>query len=178
MGCKFSKNNKVLPIVEPTRVWQAISPPNNPKKGLGRGRHGKKTRPVTRRVAGLAANDDAASPTDNRADDSHPTESAQVNESLNLHPLAGKKQSVDYGPIRLMKEAAACNRSVTPSTLRETPETLMIKRSSQRSLKSNPVSADSRDSGVSLMAAENNERKLIIKRSFPEKHQLRLTISQ
>ena len=45
MGCKFSKTNKVLPVVEPTLVKPATSSPTSPKakKGLSKGRSGKKT---------------------------------------------------------------------------------------------------------------------------------------
>ena len=180
MGCKFSKTNKVLPVVEPIRVKPATSPPNSPKikKGLGKGRSGKKTPPVIRDAppaannAACPATNDAESP----ADDGHPSpqaESTQATEPLNLHPLAGKEQSLDYGPIHLVKEADACNQEVTPSTLRETPGTLMIKRCSQGSFKSDPTSAGSRDSGISCTAGENDEyAKVITEKSSPEKQEI------
>ena len=90
MGCKFSRNNKVFPVVEPIRVKLATSPPNIPKtkKGLGKGRPGKKTPPVTRDAPATAANNAACPATndaDSPADDGYPSpqaESTQANEPL------------------------------------------------------------------------------------------------
>ena len=164
-------------MVKPTRVKPTTSPPNSPKtkKGLGKGRSGNKTPPVTRdespaaNNAACPATNDAESP----ADDGHPSPQAESTQATESHPLAGKEQSVDYGPIYLVKEADACNQEVTPSALRETPGTLMIKRCSQGSLKSDPTSAGSRDSGISSIAGENNEyAKVITERSSPEKQEI------
>ena len=172
MGCKFSKTSKVLPVVEPTLVKPATSPPTSPKakKGLSKGKSGKKTPPVTRDAPPVANN--AASP----VADGHPSPRAesQAADSLNQHPLDGKQQSVDYAPIRLVKEADICNQEVTPSTLRETPGTLVIKRCSQGSIKTDPlISAGSRDSGISLAAGENDEyAKVITEKSSPEKQEV------
>ena len=159
MGCKFSKNNKVLPVVEPIRVKPATSPPNSPKtmKGLGKGRSGKKTPPATR-DAPTAANNaacPATNDTESPADDGHPSpqaESTQATEPLNLHPLAGKEQSVDYGPIQFVKEADAYNQKVTPSNLRETMETLVIRKKCPQG--SDPISADSKDNGINSTTGE------------------------
>lgn len=178
MGCKFSKTNKVLPVVEPTRVKPAAtSPPTSPKakakKGLAKGTSlGKKTPPVTRDAPRPATND-AASPADDGRS-SPQAESAQAMESLKLQPAAGKEQSVDRVPIRLVKEADVCNQEVTASTVRESPGTLVIKRVSQASIKTDPlVSAGSRDSGISLAAGESDEHaNVITEKSSPEKQEI------
>ena len=182
MGCKFSKTNKVLPVVEPTHVKPATSSPTSPKakKGLSKGRSGKKTpfvawdAPTADNIAAffVIATKDAASP----AADGHPSppaESTQATESLNQHPLDDKQQSVEYAPIRLVKEADICNREVTPSTIRETPGTL-IKRCSQESIKIDPlISGVSGDSGIGLAAGENDEyAKVITEMSSPEKQEI------
>ena len=178
MGCKFSKNNKVFPVVEPIRVKPATSPPNIPKtkKGLGKGRSGKKTPPVTRDAptaannAACLATNDAESP----ADDGHPSpqaESTQTTEPLNLHPLAGKEQSVDYGPIHFVKEADACDQEVTPCSLRETPETLVIRKKCPHG--SDPISTDSKDNGINSTVGENGEyAQVITEKSSPEKQEI------
>ena len=175
MGCKFSKNNKVLPVVEPIRVKPATSPPNSPKtmKGLGKGRSGKKTPPATR-DAPTAANNaacPATNDTDSPADDGHPSpqaESTQATEPLNLHPLAGKEQSVDYGPIQFVKEADAYNQKVTPSNLRETMETLVIHKKCPQG--SDPISADSKNNGINSTTGEYAQ--VITEKSSPEKQEI------
>ena len=174
MGCKFSKTNKVLPVVEPTYVKPATLPPTSQpaKKGLGKRRLGKKNPPVTRDTP-QAANDDASP----AVDASHPSpgaESTQETNSFNIHPLTERQQSVDYVPIRLVKEADVCNREVTPFNIRETPETLMIKRCSHGSFKTDPlICAGSSDSGIALVTGENNEyAKVITEKSSPEKQEI------
>lgn len=175
MGCKFSKTNKVLPVVEPIRVKPATSPPTSPKakakKGLTKGTTGKKAPPVTRDAPPAAAND-AACPDGDVA--SPQAKSTQSVETPNQHPLAGKDQGVNFAPIRLVKEADACNQEVTPSTVRETPGTLVIKRCSQGSIKTDPLSAGSRDSGISLAAGESSEdnANVITEKSSPEKQEI------
>ena len=177
MGCKFSKNSEILPVVEPIRVKPATSPLNSPKtkKGLGKGRSGKKMPPVTRDAptaannAACPATNDAESPADN----GHPSpqaESTQATEPLNLHPLAGKEQSVDYGPIHLVKEADARNLEVTPSSLRETPETLVIRKKCPQG--SDPISPDSKNNGINSTAGENGEYAQVIEKSSPEKQEI------
>ena len=184
MGCKFSKTNKVLPVVEPIHVKPATSPPTSStaKKGLSKGRSGKKT-PFVAWDAPTATNNaaffaivtkDTASPAAEH--DGHPSPragSTQATESLNQHPSDGKQQSVDYAPIRLVKEADICNREVTPSNLLETPGTL-IKRCSQGSIKIDPlISGVSGDSGIGLAAGENDEyAKVITEMSSPEKQEI------
>ena len=172
MGCKFSKTNKVLPVVEPTYVKPATLPPTSQKtkKGLAKRRSGKKKPPVTRE-APPAANDDASP-----AVDDHPSfgaESTLETNSFNLHSLAERQQNVDCAPIRLVKEADVCNREITPFTLRETPGTLVIKRYSQGSFTTDPLTcAGSSDSGIGL-ARENNEyAKVITEKSSSEKQEI------
>ena len=175
-------------------AWEAASPPAKTRKGLlGRSKKRTGRRPVTpdtpliinnvdpsllfvsgetiTRRSGLATPDygnaerpavttEAASP----ALDCHPSpqaESTQATESLNPHPLARKEQqSVDYG--YLVKDTAA-----------ETPGTLVMKRSSHGSIKSNPTSTDSRDSKISL-SGENNDNhvKVITMKSSLEKQEI------
>ena len=181
MGCKFSKTNKVLPVVEPTRVKPAASPATSPKakakKGLTKGTSGKRTPPVSR-DAPPAAND-AAYPTTNDAaspaGDGNPSPQAESPK----HPEAGKEQSVDHAPVRLVKEADVCNQEITPSTIRETPGILVIKRCSQGSIKTDPLlSAGSRDSGISLAAGENEEHaNVITEKSSPEKQEIAKVIA-
>ena len=177
MGCKFSKTNKVLPVVEPTWVKPATSPTTSPKakakKGLTKGTSGKKNPPVSRN-APPAAND-AASPvpiTNDAASstgDDHPSPEAEPPKD----PAAGKEQSVDHAPIRLVKEADACNQEITPSTVRETPGVLVIKRCSQGSIQTDPLlSAGSRDSGISVATGENEESNVITEKSSPEKQEI------
>ena len=178
MGCKFSKNSKVLPVVEPIHVKPATSPPSSPKtkKGLGKGRSGKKTPPVTRDAptaannAACLATNDAESP----ADDGHlspQAESTQATEPLNLHPLAGKEQSADYGPIHFVKEADACDQEVTPCSLCETPETLVIRKKCPHG--SDPISTDSKDNGINSTVGENGEyAQVITEKSSPEKQKI------
>ena len=191
MGCKFSKTNKVLPVVQPIRAWEAISPPNNPKtkKDLGKGRCGKKTPPVTRDAPPATNNAASSVRTDpipllfvvvkakagratNESESLHPSpqaESTQANKSLNLHPFGVKEQSVDYVPIHLVKEADACNQKVTPSILREILGTLINKQCSEGSFKSDQISASNTDSGISLTAGENDEcTNVITERSSSE----------
>ena len=175
MGCKFSKTNKVSPVVEPTRVKQATSPTTSPKakakKGLTKGTSGKKTPPVSR-DAPPAANDAASSITNDAASpagDGQPSPEAEPSK----YPTAGKEQSVDHAPIRLVKEADVCNQEVTPSTVRETPGVLVIKRSSQGSIETDPLlSAGSKDSGISVATGENEESNVITEKSSPEKQEI------
>ena len=102
----------------------------------------------------------------------HPSlqaESTQANESLNLHPFGVKEQSVDYGPIHLVKEADACNQKITPSILREILGTLINKQCSEGSFKSDQISASNTDSGICLTAGENDKcTNVITERSSPE----------
>ena len=197
MGCKFSKRtNKVFPVGEPIRTWEAASPPAKTRKGLlGRSKKRTGRRPVTpdtqliinnvdpsllfvagetiTRRSGLATPDygnaerpavttEAASPA---LDPRHPSPQAestrQATESLNPHPLARKEQqSVDYG--YLVKDTAA-----------ETPGTLVMKRSSHGSIKSDPTSTDSRDSKISLLGENNdNHAKVITMKSSLEKQEI------
>ena len=175
MGCKFSKTNKVLPVVEPTWVKPVTSPTTSPKakakKGLTKGTSGKKTPPVSR-DAPPAAND-AASPATNDAaspaGEGRPSPQAEPPK----YPAAAKEQSGDHAPIRLVKEADICNQEITPSTIHETPGILVIKRCSQGSVKTDPLSAGSRDSGISLAAGENEEcANVITEKSSPEKQEM------
>lgn len=177
MGCKFSKTNKVSPVVEPIRVKPGsptTSPKAKAKKGLTKGTSGKKTPPVSR-DAPPAAND-AASPITNdvasQAGDVHDQPSPEAAPSK--YPAAGKEQSGDHAPIRLVKEADVCNQEVTPSTFHETPGVLVIKRCSQGSITTDPLlSAGSRDSGISVAAGENEEcGKVITEKSSPEKQEI------
>ena len=180
MGCKFSKN-KVVPVVEPTCVKPATSPPTSPKlkakakKKLAKGTSGKKTPPpvkCTRDAPPSAVTNDAASPTGYLSPQAEPLKAM---ESLKQHPTAGKEQSVvDHAPIRLVKEADVCNQEVTPFTARETPGTLVIKRCSQGSIKTDPMlSAGSRDSGISLAAGESDGYSHVItEKSSVEKQEI------
>ena len=174
MGCKFSKTNKVLPVVEPTLVKPAASLAASPKakKGLTKETSGKKTSPVTRDAPPTSSHaaspdtNDAASPATGDANPSPRAESPK-------HAATGKEQCVEHAPIRLVKEADACNQEVTPSTIRETPGILVIKRSSQGSIKTDPLSAGSRDSGISLAAGENEAHaNVITEKSSPEKQEI------
>ena len=174
MGCKFSKTNKVLPVVEPTLVKPAASPAASPKakKGLTKGTSGKRTPPVTRDAPPTSSHaaspdtNDAASPAAGEGNLSPQAESPK-------HATAGKEQCVEHAPIRLVKEAEVYNQEVTPSTIRETPGILVIKRCSQGSIKTDPLSAGSRDSGISLAAGENEEQgNFITEKSSPEKQEI------
>ena len=193
MGCKFSKTNKVLPVVKPIRAWEATSLPNNPKTKKGSDKRcGQNTPPVTQ-DAPPAANNAAGSVTSVRTDripllfvvmktnagratnestSLHPSpqaESTQVTELLYPHPFGVKEQSVDYGPIHLVKEADACNQKITPSILREILGTLINKQCSEGFFKSNQISASNTDSGISLTAGENDKcTNVITERSSPE----------
>ena len=191
MGCKFSKTNKVLPVVKPIRAWEATSPPNNPKtkKGSDKRRCGQNTPPVTQDAPPAANNAAGSVRTDpipllfvvvktkavratNESTSLHPSpqaESTQATESLNPHPFGVKEQSVDYRPIHLVKEADTCNQKITPSILREILGTLINKQCSEGSFKSDQISASNTDSGISLTAGENDKcTNVITERSSPE----------
>ena len=67
-----------------------------------------------------------------------------------------------------MKKADARNQEVTPSSLRETPETLVICNKCPQG--SDPISPDFKDNGINSTAGENGEyAQVIIEKSFPEK---------
>lgn len=178
MGCLFSKNNKILPVVEPTQVKPATSPSSSPKakakKGLAKGTSGKKTPPVSRGSRDApAATNDAESPAV-AGQPSSQAESPQAMDSPKQQLVDRKEQSVEHAPIRLVKEADICNQEVTPSTLRESPGSLVIKRSSQGSIKTDALlSAGSKDSGISVAAGESDEyANVITEKSSPEKQEL------
>ena len=94
--------------------------------------------------------------------------------SSGTQQVVENEQATGQAPVRLVKEADIVNQEVTPSTVRESPASLFIKRSSQGSLKTDALlSAGSRDSGICLTAGENEEyANVITEKSSPEKQEL------
>ena len=80
--------------------------------------------------------------------------------------MADRKE--DYSPIYLVKEVDPCNQKVTPSTLYDTQGTLVIKRSSHESFKSNPSNSNS---GISLKEGEKDECAKVITERTPTEEQ-------
>ena len=87
----------------------------------------------------------------------------QLSHLIYIQWLTGKSNVLIMAPPTLWRKRY---QKVIPSTLCETQGTLVIKRSSHRSLKSNP-SIPNRDSGISLKAGEKEEYAEVI--TTPEK---------
>jgi len=162
MGCVSSKT-KVNPVGSPKRKAAASSTPKI-KKAWGASK-------VTSRKGSV----DASTTNDARSEGGSSSQAAKSPKSISSSGTqqVENEQATGQTPVRLVKEADVANQEVTPSTVRESPASLFIKRSSQGSLKTDALlSAGSRDSGICLTAGENEESNVITENSSPEKQEL------
>ena len=158
MGCVSSKT-KVNPAGSPKAKAAALSTPKV-KKAWG--------------ASKATSRKDASDTNDACSEGGSSPQAAKSPKSVGTQDVAKNEQATSQAPVRLIKEADVANQEVTPSTVRESPASLFIKRSSQGSLKTDVLlSAGSRDSGICLTAGENEEyANVITENSSPEKQKL------
>jgi len=161
MGCVSSKT-KVNPVGSKAKA--VTSPTSSPKV--------KKAWGASKATPSNGTVDTSA--TDACSEGGGSPQSGKSSKAARTQQVVENEQATDQAPVHLVKEADVANQEVTPCTVRESPASLFIKRSSQGSLKTDALlSAGSRDSGICMTAGENEEgANVITEKSSPERQEL------